>query len=93
MGRGGVTVDDKYNRKPLAPNNKTKKKKKQPLQKPTKNQPEPIENTQNLQPPSAAEQLSFFINQFQSANGVQLSSLELESLKGTYHYFGLFVCF
>lgn len=76
-------MDDKYNRKPLAPNNKTKKKKKQPLKKPTKNQPEPIENTQNLQPPSAAEQLSFFINQFQSANGVQLSSLELESLKDT----------
>lgn len=31
---------------------------------------------------SASEQLSFFLNEFQSANGIQLSSLELESIKG-----------
>lgn len=30
---------------------------------------------------SASEQLSFFLNEFQSANGIQLSSLELESIK------------
>lgn len=32
--------------------------------------------------PTASEQLSFFIHQYQSANRVQLSSLELESFKG-----------
>ncbi|GER41661.1 ATP-dependent RNA helicase DDX1 [Striga asiatica] len=36
-----------------------------------------------VQWPTASQQLSFFINQFQSANSVQLSSLELESLNGT----------
>lgn len=33
-------------------------------------------------PASASQQLSFFISEFQSANGVQLSSIELESIKG-----------
>ena len=33
-------------------------------------------------PASASQQLGFFINEFQSANGVQLSSIELESTKG-----------
>ncbi|OIW06862.1 hypothetical protein TanjilG_18244 [Lupinus angustifolius] len=32
---------------------------------------------------SASEQLGFFVEQFQSANGLQISSLELESLKDT----------
>ncbi|CAA0818648.1 Unknown protein [Striga hermonthica] len=36
-----------------------------------------------VQRATASQQLSFFINQFQSANSVQLSSLELESLKET----------
>lgn len=35
---------------------------------------------------SASEQLSFFLNEFQSANGIQLSSLELESIKGHISY-------
>ncbi|KAF7807285.1 protein CMSS1 [Senna tora] len=39
------------------------------------------ENIEELQPASA--QLSFFADQFQSAKGVQLSSLELETLKET----------
>ncbi|PNT04986.1 hypothetical protein POPTR_014G150100v4 [Populus trichocarpa] len=34
-------------------------------------------------PASASQQLSFFISEFQSANGVQLSSIELESIKET----------
>ncbi|KAL3634398.1 hypothetical protein CASFOL_021452 [Castilleja foliolosa] len=34
-----------------------------------------------VQWPSASQQLSFFVNQYQSANSVQLSSLELDSLK------------
>lgn len=32
--------------------------------------------------PTVSQQLSFFIDQYQSANAVQLSSLELDSLKG-----------
>lgn len=31
---------------------------------------------------SASEQHNFFLNEFQSANDIQLSSLELESIKG-----------
>ncbi|KAL8486936.1 hypothetical protein ACS0TY_023578 [Phlomoides rotata] len=36
-----------------------------------------------IQRPTASQQLSFFIDQYQSANRVQLSSLELDSLKET----------
>ncbi|KAL2506324.1 hypothetical protein Adt_21945 [Abeliophyllum distichum] len=36
-----------------------------------------------VQPEAASLQLSFFVHQYQSANGVQLSSLELESFKDT----------
>ncbi|GKV37731.1 hypothetical protein SLEP1_g45726 [Rubroshorea leprosula] len=39
--------------------------------------------TGDVQPASPSHQLRFFLNQFQSANGVQLSSLELESIKDT----------
>ncbi|XP_018815173.2 protein CMSS1 [Juglans regia] len=42
------------------------------------------ENNEEAYPASAAKrQLCFFLDQFQSANGVQLSSLELESIKDT----------
>lgn len=76
-------------KKPLAPTNLNNKKKsnKPQIQNPeTNNNNEIIQKVQ--QPASASEQLSCFLNQFQSANGVQLSSLELESLKGTttFHY-------
>ena len=77
-------------KKPLAPTNLNNKKK---SKKPRIQNPETNNNNneiiQKVQPPaSASEQLSCFLNQFQSANGVQLSSLELESLKGTttFHY-------
>ena len=79
-------------KKPLAPTNlNTKKKSKKPrIQNPeTNNNNNNNEIIQKVQlPASASEQLSCFLNQFQSANGVQLSSLELESLKGTttFHY-------
>lgn len=33
--------------------------------------------------PSISQQLTFLIDHYQSANGVQLSSLELDSLKGS----------
>lgn len=35
-----------------------------------------------IQRPTTSQQLSFFVDQYQSANRVQLSSLELDSLKG-----------
>ena len=80
-------------KKPLAPTNLNNKKK---SKKPRIQNPETNNNNNNnneiiqkVQPPaSASEQLSCFLNQFRSANGVQLSSLELESLKGTttFHY-------
>lgn len=45
---------------------------------------EAAENDGNygVQLATASLQLRFFVHQYQSANGVQLSSLELESLKG-----------
>ena len=78
-------------KKPLAPTNLNNKKFKKPrIQNPeTNNNNNNNEIIQKVQlPASASEQLSCFLNQFQSANGVQLSSLELESLKGTatFHY-------
>ncbi|XP_065865008.1 uncharacterized protein [Euphorbia lathyris] len=47
-----------------------------------KKQP-PTEQKQKKEeiPASASHHLNFFLNEFQSANGVQLSSLELESIK------------
>lgn len=44
-----------------------------------------------VQPASASAQLSFFLDKFQSANGVQLSSLELESFNGTFYFVNLSV--
>lgn len=41
------------------------------------------QSTSDVQSVSPSQQLSFFLNQFQSSNGVQLSSLELESIKDT----------
>ncbi|KAM1797646.1 hypothetical protein ACFX12_031804 [Malus domestica] len=38
-----------------------------------------LRDSAEVQPASASAQLSFFLDKFQSANGVQLSSLELES--------------
>ena len=74
-------------KKPLASTNLNNKKFKKPrIQNPETTNNEIVQKVQ--QPASATEQLSCFLNQFQSANGVQLSSLELESLKGTttFHY-------
>ena len=69
-------------KKPLASTNLNNKKFKKPrIQNPETTNNEIVQKVQ--QPASATEQLSCFLNQFQSANGVQLSSLELESLKGT----------
>lgn len=40
-----------------------------------------VEKFDIIHQPTAAQQLSYFLHQYQSANGVQLSSLEVESLK------------
>ncbi|XVE81096.1 hypothetical protein DITRI_Ditri15bG0035800 [Diplodiscus trichospermus] len=83
--------------KPLAPNKPSSKSKKTRTKKNktrqndtdriiTKNKTTTVtgNNNNNNPPPPAAspsQQLSYFLSQFQSANGVQLSSLELESIK------------
>ncbi|XP_007033991.2 PREDICTED: protein CMSS1 [Theobroma cacao] len=76
------------------PKSKSKKKKKTKNNNNHQNDTDPIEtknkttvvtgnNSNNPRPPPATprQQLSYFLSQFQSANGVQLSSLELESIK------------
>lgn len=42
---------------------------------------------------SSAEQLNFFLQQFQFANGIKLSSLELESIKGYFFLSFSFILF
>ncbi|KAL2242492.1 protein CMSS1 [Sesamum indicum] len=75
--------------------NKTKDKKKKPSNNKVKSNEKknetgkaaaktPAQRGKNVvQRATASQQLSFFVNQYQSANGVQLSSLELDSLKET----------
>ncbi|XP_048234592.1 protein CMSS1 isoform X2 [Ricinus communis] len=63
----------------INPKNKNKNKKNDIHQINDKKQ----HNNKELSPASASQQLSFFIDEFQSANGLQLSSLELESIKET----------
>lgn len=64
----------KRKRIPLGPDRITSKKKKAKTKTSDK-------NNSSLGLATAAEQLSFFVDQYQSANGVQLSVLELESIK------------
>lgn len=82
--------------KPLGPNNTKRKKEKKKKQRVNNQNPiedkASKQNTQNsknnnslsnatkAQPASASAQLSFFLDQFQSGNGVKISSLELESV-------------
>ncbi|XP_015887049.3 protein CMS1 [Ziziphus jujuba] len=80
---------------PKTVQSKKKKKIKQRLGKTNDNE-NPVQNNeiqrhhdsqnddnQKLQPISGSAQLRFFLEQFQSANGLQLSSIELESIKDT----------
>ncbi|KAK8663415.1 hypothetical protein V6N13_083236 [Hibiscus sabdariffa] len=81
------------NPKPLGPNNPKSeskfKKKKTTKTKNSKTQSKATtvtgnKNNKNNQPSPAAspsQQLSYFLSQFESSNGFQLSSLELESIK------------
>ena len=69
----------KQNKHPVAP-------KKPKFKKPNKNQTKPAHKNNGAAPQPEAitppQQLSFFINEYQSTNRIQLSSLELESIKG-----------
>lgn len=58
------------------------KYKKTKQQKNTTKKAKNVNGNNEVQAASASEQLSFFLNEFQSANDIQLSSLELESIKG-----------
>lgn len=84
---GSAAKMKKLSNKPkpsLAPKQpKTKAKLKKHKNNNIKNKtPNNDNNITKVQPASASEQLTFFLNQFESANGVQLSSLELESMQG-----------
>ncbi|XP_062150106.1 protein CMS1 [Alnus glutinosa] len=93
MGSGKAekpSKNPKKKRKPLGPNRVEAKPKSK--RKREKNRADLIESKsdneksrdQEVQAaPAAEQQLSFFLDQFQSANGVQLSSLELDSIKDT----------
>ncbi|KAK2641727.1 hypothetical protein Ddye_023490 [Dipteronia dyeriana] len=71
------------NSKPLAPKAAKTKHEKKKKTRSDNEETKTDENSKNglVKPTSASEQLSFFLNQFQSANDIQLSSLELESIK------------
>ena len=77
-------------RKPLGPSRVEAKKKKKQKQRETTNVSRSSDggdqSNNEPQPASAATQLRFLLDQFQSANGVNLSSLELESIKGIFVY-------
>ncbi|XP_054822764.1 uncharacterized protein LOC129321061 [Prosopis cineraria] len=88
------TPKNPNSRKTLAPKlakakiTKKKKKKKNGGTVQSIGEPQPGISQNNgsvkeFQPASASDQLRFFLDQFQSAKGVQISSLELESLKET----------
>ncbi|KAJ4723030.1 Protein CMSS1 [Melia azedarach] len=89
----GSLKAEKRLKKSLAPKRAKTKKKKDDNQtksiKKKKDKNKSVENNKNddvvqnndVKPASASELLSFFLNQFQSANAVQLSSLELDSIK------------
>lgn len=84
------SIDPKNKQKPLGPERAKTKLKSNKKEKITKadlivNDESNKEISQEVLPASGAEQqLSFFLDQFQSANRVQLSSIELESIKGTF---------
>lgn len=96
----GSLKAEKRLKKSLAPKRAKTKKKKDDNQtksiKKKKDKNKSVENNKNddvvqnndVKPASASELLSFFLNQFQSANAVQLSSLELDSIKGFFFFFG-----
>ncbi|KAJ0702795.1 putative protein Cms1 [Helianthus annuus] len=66
-----------HGRNDLKPKTKSSKKLKKPKQKPPQLPPPPPPAPELLT--TASQQLQFFIQQYQSANRIQLSSLELES--------------
>ncbi|KAA8531311.1 hypothetical protein F0562_006018 [Nyssa sinensis] len=78
--RSKTSLKNPKKRIPLGPYRaKTKSKKKIKHDDNNKNN----ETNNNVLPATASQQLSFFLDQYQSANGIQLSSLELEAIKDT----------
>lgn len=74
--RGSSSLFKNPNHIPLGKNLARAKKEK--VKSGTKPAPESLTNA------SASQQLHFFLERFQSANGIQLSSLELEAFKDTF---------
>lgn len=64
------------------------KKPKQSLKRPEDGEASGISqgSDRDLQSLTASEQLKFFVDRYQSANNVQLSSLELESINGASNF-------
>lgn len=83
----------KHKKLPLGPNRpKTKKPKNiNIIESKTKNKNIEINNNNSAEPATPSQLLSFFLNQYQSSNGIQLSSLELESIKGAL-FLNLYLC-
>lgn len=87
-------------KKPKTKNAKTKNPKKNkielkdnhPVEKDLKVE-KPIKTVVTSQILSPTERRKFFVDQFQSANGIKLSSLELESFKGCFSFPPLFYIF
>ncbi|KDP42879.1 hypothetical protein JCGZ_23821 [Jatropha curcas] len=82
-------IDNNFKKKkkqpPTLKAEKKKNKKKKVHQIKNNDNNEIINNNNNneLTPTSVSQELSFFVNEFESANDLQLSSLELESIKET----------
>ncbi|CAK7348940.1 unnamed protein product [Dovyalis caffra] len=87
MGSGKPEKHSKTTKKEFSLKNPSKninfKKKKGINKKTDQSKDRENQNKSEEASSSASQQLRFFINEFQSANAVQLSSLELESIKET----------
>ncbi|GFY81647.1 hypothetical protein Acr_01g0014550 [Actinidia rufa] len=83
-GRTNTNAKKTKRRSPLAPNRPKKTKTKSKKSKFENSESNESKNNRSgiVLAETAADQLRFFLDQFQSANGVQLSSLELESING-----------
>ncbi|KAK3444016.1 hypothetical protein EUGRSUZ_A00219 [Eucalyptus grandis] len=85
-GRGGRKSSRLSPQKPPFKKQKQPKKKKKADRNVDAGREEPTpssEDTAGRPPASASEQLGFFLARYQSANGIHLSSLELDSIRDT----------
>lgn len=106
MGSGRVEKKKKASQKsqnhkyPLGPNKPKSKKTKRIEPKSNSKVVVTQQNNNNNKsssssPPTPSQQLNFFLNHYQSANALQLSTLELESFKGMliFIFFIIFIIF